>query len=100
MYICKKCDAMQSKSSILKHKIDLFQKKYYIRKVLMGLVLSFIILLIISLLIIFIEYFSFLQPKSKLILLISYIVLFITIISIFVINPLLKLLRVKSNAER
>jgi len=86
---------MQSKSSILKHKIDLFQKKYYIRKVLMGLVLSFIILLIISLLIIFIEYFSFLQPKSKLILLISYIVLFITIISIFVINPLLKLLRVK-----
>lgn len=87
---------MQSKSNVLKHKIQLFQRKYYTNRVLMGIVLSIIILLFISILMISIEFFSYLQPKSKLILISVYLLSFILISFYFLLNPLLKLFGIRN----
>ena len=85
---------------ILKEKISLFVKKYYLNKLYKGILLFLFITISVFLLITISEYFSFFSSLFRTILFYSYIVLSVILSIFYLIYPISKLLGLGKQIEK
>lgn len=88
-------DAKKSYNNVLLDKIESFIKKFYLNKLIQGCLIGSVLLIITFLIINGIEYFSWSSGKTRLILLITLIILFSVVTCFYFIIPLVNLIRFK-----
>ncbi|QSS98130.1 DUF4175 family protein [Psychroflexus sp. ALD_RP9] len=83
----------------IEHKLSQFIKKYYYNQLLKGSIISLGSILALSILIAAVEYFLWLNPTGRLILLIVGCFIMLAILSLFVIKPILKLTKISKGID-
>lgn len=84
---------MGNSFEILSHKLDLFIRKYYINRLLKGLIVGILLLSIYSLSIITLEYFNYYSVAVRKVLFLTTIFIFISVILYFIVIPILQLFK-------
>ena len=85
---------------IIKDKISLFVKKYYLNKLYKGILLFLFVTISIFLIITISEYFSFFSSLFRTIVFYSYIVLSLLLSAFYLFHPLFKLLGLGKQIEK
>ena len=85
---------MDNKESILFAKLDEFIKKYYIKRIVKGILLSFLIIIFYTFSVSFIEYLSFLSITLRTIIFYFTLILYFGIILYYIVIPILQLFKI------
>ena len=80
---------MNTDYSVIEIKIIQFIKKHYLSKLIKGILFSSLIFIVLSILLLIVEYFSFLSPIQKSILLLIYLIIQILAFIFYIVLPFL-----------